>query len=67
LARSGTELVVLQNETSTIRLFQGMFDKNILTFNPGRDRNGGTVPAFGDVRVIQRTLNSRGPRAGDRG
>jgi catechol 2,3-dioxygenase-like lactoylglutathione lyase family enzyme len=52
--------LILQNETSTIGLFQGMFDKNILTFNPGWDRNGGTVPAFEDVRVIQRTLKSRG-------
>ena len=52
--------LILQNETSTIGLFQGMFDKNILTFNPGWDRNGGTVPAFDDVRVIQRTLKSRG-------
>ena len=52
--------LILQNETSTIGLFQGMFDRNILTFNPGWDRNGGTVPAFDDVRVIQRTLKSRG-------
>jgi len=52
--------LILQNETSTIGLFQGMFDKNILTFNPGWDRNGGTLPAFDDVRVIQQTLKSRG-------
>ena len=52
--------LILQNETSTIGLFQGMFDKNILTFNPGWDRNGGTVPDFDDVRVIQRTLKGRG-------
>ncbi len=52
--------LILQNETSTIGLFQGMFDKNILTFNPGWDRNGSTLPAFDDVRVIQQTLQSRG-------
>ena len=52
--------LILQNETSTIGLFQGMFDKNILTFNPGWDRNGSTLPAFDDVRVIQQTLKSRG-------
>jgi lactoylglutathione lyase len=52
--------LILQNETSTIGLFQGLFDKNILTFNPGWDRNGGTVPDFDDVRVIQRTLKRRG-------
>ena len=52
--------VILQNETSTIGLFQGMFDKNILTFNPGWDRNATTLPAFDDVRDIQRTLTKRG-------
>lgn len=52
--------LVLQNETSTIGLFQGMFDKNILTFNPGWDRARATLPEFDDVREIQRTLKSRG-------
>lgn len=52
--------LILQNETSTIGLFQGMFDKNTLTFNPGWDRNGGTLPEFDDVRAIQRTLKSHG-------
>jgi len=52
--------VILQNETSTIGLFQGMFDKNILTFNPGWDRTGATLSDFDDVRDIQRTLKSRG-------
>lgn len=52
--------LILQNETSTIGLFQGMFSKNGLTFNPGWDRNGGTLPDFDDVRTIQRTLKSRG-------
>lgn len=52
--------LILQNETGTIGLFQGMFDKNILTFNPGWDRSGGTLPEFDDVRDIQRLLKSRG-------
>jgi catechol 2,3-dioxygenase-like lactoylglutathione lyase family enzyme len=52
--------LILQNETSTIGLFQGMFSKNSLTFNPGWDRNGGTLPDFEDVRAIQRALKSRG-------
>ena len=52
--------LILQNETSTIGLFQGMFDKNILTFNPGWDRNSATLPEFDDVRDLQRTLKSRG-------
>jgi len=51
--------LILQNETSTIGLFQGMFSKNIMTFNPGWDRNCGTLPDFDDVRDIQRTLKSQ--------
>lgn len=52
--------LILQNETSTIGLFQGMFSKNTLTFNPGWDRKAATLPDFDDVRAIQRTLKSRG-------
>ena len=52
--------LILQNETSTIGLFQGMFSKNTLTFNPGWDRKAATLPEFDDVRAIQRTLKSRG-------
>src|SRR5271169_17639 len=51
---------IMQNETATIGLFQGMFEKNSLTFNPGWDRKGETLPEFDDVRVIQRTLKTRG-------
>jgi catechol 2,3-dioxygenase-like lactoylglutathione lyase family enzyme len=57
---NGENWSILQNETAIIGLFQGMFDKNILTFNPGWDRNCGTLPEFTDVRDIQRTLQSRG-------
>lgn len=52
--------LILQNETATIGLFQGMFDKNILTFNPGWDRTCATLPDFDDVRDIQKMLKSRG-------
>src|SRR5262245_9220728 len=52
--------IILQNDTSTIGLFQGMFEKNIMTFNPGWDRAGKTLPEFEDVRDIQKTLKSRG-------
>lgn len=52
--------LILQNQTSTIGLFQGMFDKNTLTFNPGWDRSCNTLPDFDDVREIQRVLKSRG-------
>lgn len=57
---NGKNWSILQNETATIGLFHGMFDKNMLTFNPGWDRNCATLPQFTDVRDIQRTLKSRG-------
>jgi catechol 2,3-dioxygenase-like lactoylglutathione lyase family enzyme len=56
----GAHFSIMQNETSTIGLFQGMFDRNILTYNPGWDRNCATLPDFDDVRDIQRMLRSRG-------
>ena len=52
--------VVLQNETSTIGLFQGMFEKNSLTYNPGWDRDKKTLAEFQDVREIQLELKKRG-------
>ena len=52
--------LILQNETSTIGLFQGMFEKNCLTFNPGWDRTGAALPDFDDVRDIQRKLKGAG-------
>lgn len=52
--------LILQNETSNIGIFQGMFQKNILTYNPGWDRNKATMKDFDDVRDIQKTLKSRG-------
>src|SRR5687767_3391550 len=52
--------LILQNETSTIGLFQGMFEKNSLTFNPGWDRTGNTLPEFDDVRDIQKALKGAG-------
>lgn len=52
--------VVLQNGTARIGLFQGMFDKNILTFNPGWNKDKETLANFQDVRELQRALKSRG-------
>lgn len=52
--------LILQNDTSTIGLFQGMFEKNLLTFNPGWNRNSETLAEFDDVREIQRMLKERG-------
>jgi len=52
--------LILQNDTATIGLFQGMFEKNLLTFNPGWDRSSNTLPDFDDVREIQRRLKADG-------
>lgn len=52
--------VVLQNGTTKIGLFQGMFEKNSLTFNPGWDSSKETLKEFQDVRELQRTLKARG-------
>lgn len=52
--------VVLQNETTKIGLFQGMFPKNTLTFNPGWDGSAKSLSDFEDIRDLQKTLKSRG-------
>ena len=52
--------VVLKNGMTKIGLFQGMFEKNSLTFNPGWDHERKTPKDFQDVREIQRTLKQRG-------
>jgi lactoylglutathione lyase len=51
---------ILRNGGHTIGLFQGMFEKNIMTFNPGWDQDGQPVDEFTDVRELQRTLKDRG-------
>lgn len=52
--------LILQNDSATIGLFQGMFEKNVLTFNPGWDRSGAALSDFDDVRDIQRKLKALG-------
>ena len=52
--------VVMKNEYANIGLFQGMFDRNILTFNPGWDQNGNSLKAFTDIRDIQKRLKDSG-------
>jgi catechol 2,3-dioxygenase-like lactoylglutathione lyase family enzyme len=52
--------LILQNESCTIGLFQGIIEKNTLTFNPGWDRACNTLPDFDDVRDIQKALLSQG-------
>jgi len=52
--------LILQNGATTVGLFQGMFEKNMLTFNPGWTNKAQTLERFTDVRDIQKTLVSRG-------
>jgi len=52
--------LILKNGSTVIGLFQGMFDKNILTFNPGWDQSASPLPTFTDVREVQRALDAAG-------
>lgn len=52
--------LILKNGDHVIGLFQGMFEKNILTFNPGWDSNAQQLAAFTDVRELQRQLKAQG-------
>jgi len=52
--------LIMKNENSLIGLFQGMFDNNILTFNPGWDSNANNLESYDDVRYIQRKLKEQG-------
>ncbi len=52
--------LILKNGDHPIGLFQGMFEKNMLTFNPGWDRNATELDTFDDVRDLQRQLKSQG-------
>ena len=51
---------ILRNGDHTIGLFEGMFEENILTFNPGWDRFGQDLESFEDIRLIQRRLKDSG-------
>jgi len=52
--------LILKNGDHAIGLFQGMFEKNILTFNPGWDGNAQKLAKFTDVRELQRQLTAQG-------
>lgn len=52
--------LIMKNGNSLVGLFQGMFEKNMLTFNPGWDENANKLDAFDDVWDIQRQLKSNG-------
>ena len=52
--------LILRNGDHTIGLFQGMFEKNMLTFNPGWDKECNKLESFTDVRELQQKLKSDG-------
>jgi catechol 2,3-dioxygenase-like lactoylglutathione lyase family enzyme len=52
--------LILKNGSTVIGLFQGMFEKNILTFNPGWGQDATPLASFTDVREIQRALEDQG-------
>ncbi|MBD0832151.1 VOC family protein [Aestuariibaculum sediminum] len=52
--------LIMKNENTLIGLFEGMFENNILTFNPGWDANANTLDNFDDVRDIQKHLKTAG-------
>ncbi|MBI3367228.1 MAG: VOC family protein [Burkholderiales bacterium] len=54
--------LVLKSGDHKIGLFQGMFDKNMLTFNPGWDSSAQRLPNFTDIRELQRQLKAQGVR-----
>ena len=52
--------LVMKNGDHVIGLFQGMFEKNVLTFNPGWDQNAQALESFTDARELQRQLKADG-------
>ena len=52
--------LIMKNENALIGLFEGMFEGNILTFNPGWDEDGQNIEPFDDVRKIQQSLKENG-------
>ncbi len=52
--------LILKNGDHVIGLFQGMFEKNTLTFNPGWDSNASKLDSFTDIRDLQRQLKKEG-------
>lgn len=52
--------LIMKNENALIGLFQGMFEGNIMTFNPGWDESAGEIKDFDDVRCIQKNFKETG-------
>jgi catechol 2,3-dioxygenase-like lactoylglutathione lyase family enzyme len=57
---NGRNFAILQSGTTTLGLFQGAFERNILTFNPGWDAACNKLPDFTDVRELQRRIRAAG-------
>jgi catechol 2,3-dioxygenase-like lactoylglutathione lyase family enzyme len=56
----GKNYLIMKNETTLIGLFEGMFENNLLTFNPGWNSEAETLKHFDDVRAIQNHLKEKG-------
>lgn len=52
--------LIMKNDDTIIGLFQGMFEGNLLTFNPGWDQNANNIEGFDDIRAIQKSLKAEG-------
>jgi predicted enzyme related to lactoylglutathione lyase len=52
--------LIMKNGEHAIGLFQGMFERNTLTFNPGWDKNANKLDSFTDIRDLQRRLKEQG-------
>lgn len=60
MGNAAQKWLIMKNGEHVIGLFQGMFEKNVLTFNPGWDSNAQNLAAFTDVRELQRQLKAKG-------
>lgn len=60
MAGDGSHYLIMQSGTTTIGLFHAMFERNLLTFNPGWDHRCATLPEFTDVRELQRHVRAQG-------
>jgi len=60
MGNASQKWLIMKNGEHVIGLFQSMFERNMLTFNPGWDSNGKALAAFTDVRELQRQLKAQG-------
>jgi lactoylglutathione lyase len=60
LTGDGKQWIILRNGAAIVGLFQGMFERNMLTFNPGWDADGRTLERFTDVRELLRRVKAAG-------